>query len=237
MREHPVEAVAQALLVGRCALGGGAQAECGADDGVPTAQRSTEFGLRDARELGLQKLACDVEGDALLLVTAARGQHGAAHGGGAAAYFGEKGGFADSGASGEGEQAAAGPVVRFGDVLTGADAIPTRADAVPTRIGGVPTRTGAVPTRASGISARTGVVRTRTSVVRSQPGDLGQRLVHSREFTLALEERPSAPHAALTHAAPPATVVRPARGDGALRDLQAPQRTPGASAVDPIGRY
>lgn len=36
--EHPVEAVAQALLVGRGAFGGRAQAEGGADDVVPTPQ-------------------------------------------------------------------------------------------------------------------------------------------------------------------------------------------------------
>lgn len=42
--EHPVEAVAQALRVGRRAFGGGAEAEGGAHDRVPTAQRGTEIG-------------------------------------------------------------------------------------------------------------------------------------------------------------------------------------------------
>ena len=78
MGEHPVEAVAQPLLVGRGTAGGRAQAEGGADDVVPTAQRGTEIGLRGTGQLRLQQLSGDVEGDALLLVAAARGQHGAA---------------------------------------------------------------------------------------------------------------------------------------------------------------
>ncbi len=94
--EHPVEAVAQTLLVGRGALRGRAQAEGGADDVVPTAQRGTEIGVRRTGELRLQQLTGDVEGDSLFLVTASRGEHGAALGRGATAHFGEEGGLADA---------------------------------------------------------------------------------------------------------------------------------------------
>lgn len=115
--EHPVEAVAQALLVGRGTLGRGAQAERGTDDRVPTPQLGAEFRLRDPGELGLQELAGDVEGHALFLVAAARGQDRAALGRGAPPYLGEERGLADSGASGEGEERAAGPLGCFGSVL------------------------------------------------------------------------------------------------------------------------
>lgn len=111
--EHPVEAVAQTLLVGRGALGGRAQAEGGADDVVPTAQRGTEIGVGRAGELRLQQLAGDVEGDPLFLVAASRGEHGAALGGGAAAHFGEEGGLADAGPPREGEEGTARAVPRL----------------------------------------------------------------------------------------------------------------------------
>ncbi|GHA93113.1 hypothetical protein GCM10010305_41070 [Streptomyces termitum] len=104
--EDPVEAVAQALGVGRGA-GGGAQSEGGADDVVPGAEAFAEFGVGGVDELGLEELAGDVEGDALLLVAAAGGEDGAAAGRGAAADLGEEGGLAESGGRGVGEEAAA----------------------------------------------------------------------------------------------------------------------------------
>lgn len=114
--EHPVEPVAQTLLVRRGAFGGCAQAEGGADDVVPTAQRGAEIGVGRTGELRLQQLSGDVEGDALFLVAASRGEHGAALGGGATAHFGEEGGLADAGPSSEGEQGTAWPVLRLAAV-------------------------------------------------------------------------------------------------------------------------
>lgn len=108
--EHPVEAVAQALRVGRRAFGGGAEAEGGTHDRVPTAQRGAEVGGGGAREAWLEELARDVEGDALLLVAAACVQDGAALGGGLPAHFGEEAGLAESGGRGDGEQRAVRPV-------------------------------------------------------------------------------------------------------------------------------
>ncbi|GAA3384783.1 hypothetical protein GCM10017750_60650 [Streptomyces racemochromogenes] len=108
MGQDPVESVAQALGVGRGALGGGAQAEGGADDGVPAAERGAEFGLGSAGELGLDELAGDVEGLALFLFAAAGGEEGAGAGEGAAAHFGEQGGLAEARRAREGEEAAAG---------------------------------------------------------------------------------------------------------------------------------
>lgn len=185
VREHPVETVAQALLVGRGALGRRAQAERRADDRVPTPQRGTDFGLRCPGELRLQKLAGHVEGDALLLVAAARRQYGAASDRGAPTDLREECRLTESGACREGEERAAGASRRF----------------------------GAVP---------------------AQPGEFVQRLVSRGEFTLTFEECPSAPCVSLPHGAPPGTVSQPARGAGAHRDLQAPQRTPGAVRGRPV---
>ncbi len=110
--EDPVEAVAQALGVGRGALFGGAQAERGADDGVPAAEGGVQFLLGVAGQLGLDELAGDVEGLALLLFAAAGGQQRAVAGEGAAAHLGEEGGLAEAGGAGEGEQHAARDGVR-----------------------------------------------------------------------------------------------------------------------------
>lgn len=60
-----------------------------------------------AGQLGLDQLAGDVEGLALLLFPAAGGEDGAGAGVGAAAQFGEQGGLAEAGRAGEGEQRAA----------------------------------------------------------------------------------------------------------------------------------
>lgn len=118
MGEHPVESVAQALRVRRRSVGGGAQAECGTDDVVPTAQLRPEIDFCRAGELRLQKLPGHMEGDALLLVAAAGGQHGAAPGGGAAADLGEQGRLADTGPAGDGEQGATRARAGFGAVRT-----------------------------------------------------------------------------------------------------------------------
>ncbi|GAA3115094.1 hypothetical protein GCM10020254_72090 [Streptomyces goshikiensis] len=105
--EHPVEAVAQALRVGRGALFGGAEAEGGSDDGVPAAEGGAQLPLGEAGQLGLDELAGDVEGLALFLFSAAGGEEGAGAGVGAAADLGEDRGLAESGRAGEGEQGAA----------------------------------------------------------------------------------------------------------------------------------
>lgn len=108
MGEDPVEAVAQTLGVGGCAGLRDAEAQGGADDGVPTAQGGADFGVGRAGELGLDELAGDVEGDLLLLVAAACGQDGAALFRRAAADFGEECGLAEAGVTREGEERAAG---------------------------------------------------------------------------------------------------------------------------------
>lgn len=104
--EDPVESVTQALGVGRSALFGGAQTEGRADDGVPAPEGGAQFLLGGAGELGLDELAGDVEGLALLLFTAAGGEDGAVADVGATAQFGEQGGLAEAGGAGEGEQRA-----------------------------------------------------------------------------------------------------------------------------------
>ncbi len=107
MGEDPVESVAQALGVGRGALFGGAESEGGSDDGVPAAEGGAELLLGGAGQLGLDELAGDVEGLALLLFATAGGEDGAGAGVGAAAQLGEQGGLAETGGAGEGEQRAA----------------------------------------------------------------------------------------------------------------------------------
>lgn len=109
--EDPVESVAQALGVGRGALFGRAEAEGGADDGVPAAEGLAQFRVGGAGELGLDELAGDVEGLALLLFAAAGREDGAGLGVGAAADFAEERGLAEACGSGEGQQAppASGP--------------------------------------------------------------------------------------------------------------------------------
>ncbi len=104
--EHPVEPVAQTLGVGRDALFRGAESEGRADDGVPTSEGGAQLLLGGAGELGLDELAGDVEGLALLLFAAPGGEDGAVAGEGAAAQFGEQGGLAESGGAGEGEERA-----------------------------------------------------------------------------------------------------------------------------------
>ncbi|MGC0345206.1 hypothetical protein RKD34_000786 [Streptomyces sp. SAI-218] len=52
----------------------------------------------------------------------------------------------------------------------------------------------------------------RFGTVRAQPGELTQRLVDGGEFTLPLQERPSAPDTVLHHGAPPVTELHP-RGE------------------------
>ncbi|EFH28324.1 predicted protein [Streptomyces sviceus ATCC 29083] len=61
--------------------------------------------------------------------------------------------------------------------------------------------------RSAGAPVRFGTVRT-------QPGELTQRLVDGGEFTLPLQESPSAPNTALHHGAPPVTAAHP-RGERA----------------------
>ncbi|GHA49085.1 hypothetical protein GCM10010372_56160 [Streptomyces tauricus] len=57
-----------------------------------------------------------MEGDALFLVAASRGQDRAAPGLGAPAHFGEEAGLTDPGTPGKGEQPAPGPTGRLGSV-------------------------------------------------------------------------------------------------------------------------
>lgn len=113
MRENPVKAVAQTLRVGRGARLRGAQAECGADDGVPTSEPQTECGVGGAGELRLDELTGDMEGDALFLVAASRGEHGAALCGSAAADLGQEGCLTEARVAGKGEQCAARALGRF----------------------------------------------------------------------------------------------------------------------------
>ncbi len=117
--EDPVEAVAQALGVGRGALFGGAESEGGADDGVPAPEGGAQLLFGGAGELGLDELAGDVEGLALLLFAAAGGEDGAGAGVGAAAQFGEQGGLAEAGGPGEGQQGAAGVRPGTGELVQG----------------------------------------------------------------------------------------------------------------------
>lgn len=126
MCEDPVEAVAQTLRVGRGARLRGAQAERGADDGVPTPQLQTECCLGGAGELRLDELAGDVEGDALFLVAATRGEQGAALRGGAAADLGQEGRLPEARVAREGEKCAARALGRFRVVRAEADQLAQR---------------------------------------------------------------------------------------------------------------
>lgn len=106
--EHPVQSVAQPLGVGGGALRG-AQPQRRAHDAVPTAQCRPQIRLGGAGQQRLQELPCDVEGDLLLLVAAARGQHGAAAVRGPGPYLGEQGRLAQPGGPGERQQPAPPP--------------------------------------------------------------------------------------------------------------------------------
>lgn len=115
--EDPVQSVAQALGVGRGALFGRAEAEGGADDGVPAAEGFAQFRVGGAGQLGLDELAGYVEGLALLLFAAAGREDGAGLGVGAAADFAEERGLAEACGSGEGQQRSAGVGARVRELV------------------------------------------------------------------------------------------------------------------------
>lgn len=111
--EHPVEAVTQTLLVGREPSVGAHSPRAGPTMSYQLPSEERRSASAEPHELRLQQLSGDVEGDALFLVAAACGQHGAALRRGPAAHFGEEGGLADTGPSREGEQGTARPVSRL----------------------------------------------------------------------------------------------------------------------------
>lgn len=80
----------------------------------------------------------------------------------------------------------------------------------------------------------------RFAAVCTQPGELSQRLVDRGEFTLPLQESPSAAHTALHHGASPVTTAHP-RGERAhtvtYRHLSVRLRGAGRARVHPPGSW